>query len=123
MRIFTLHEAPSDEGGRKTAILIPERFSFGAFLFGPFWLLAQGAWRAALLFLLALVLLLVLAGLAGFDEGALAVALSGYALLCGASANDCRRAALRRRGYRFIGVIAAPSQDEAELRYLGDAGA
>jgi hypothetical protein len=123
MRIYTVHEAPSNEGGLESATLIPESFSFGAFLFGPFWLLAEGAWRSALLLLFALVGLLVLARLAGFDEGALAAALVGYALWCGASGHDWRRAALKRRGYGFMGVIAAPSQDEAELRYFRGMGA
>ena len=123
MRIYTVHEAPLIQGGPEAAALIPESFSFGGFFFGPFWLLAQGAWRWALLLLLALVGLLVAAGLAGFDEAASAAALLGYALLCGASSHDWRRAALERRGYRISGVIAAPSLDEAELRYFRGPGA
>ena len=122
MRIYTVHEAPFIQGGPEAAALIPESFSFGGFFFGPFWLLAQGAWRPALLLLLALVGLLVLARLAGFDEAASAAALLGYVLLCGASGHDWRRAALERRGYRFAGVIAAPSLDEAELRYFRGMG-
>ena len=51
MRIYTAHLHPS----RQPKLLL-EGWSWGAFLFGPLWLLLEGAWIAALLDLAAFIL-------------------------------------------------------------------
>ena len=48
MKIYTAHTRDDT-----APVLVREGFSWGAFAFGPFWLLAQRAWIAGLLVLCA----------------------------------------------------------------------
>lgn len=123
MRVYAVYEPPWTKGGASEAVFIPEGFAWGAFVFGPFWALWLGLLRWSFLLLAALLGLFALAGLAGFDEAALAAALFGFALYCGFAGNDRRQQALERRGYRFAGVVAARNRLHAELRHFGAAEA
>ena len=107
MKVYTAythdHAAP---------VLVREGFSWGAFLFGPFWLLAQRAWIAGVLLLCAdIVALLTPAPV----RGALTFALAWAAGLFG---RDLVRWSLERRGYDFVHVVAAPDDDAAMARLL-----
>ncbi len=61
MRVWTVHvPLPADDAGggrrrprRPGPVLVREGFSWGAFLFGPFWLLAHRLWLPALLWFVA----------------------------------------------------------------------
>lgn len=121
MRVYTVYEPPWTKGGASGAAFVREGFAWGAFVFGPFWALAVGALRRGLALFALLLLLLVLAGVLGFDSAALGAALLGYALYCGFSGNDWRRRALERHGYRFAGIVIGRSRLEAELRHFGAA--
>lgn len=90
-------------------MLIPEGFSWGAFVFGWLWLACHRAWVFA-----ALVLAI---------DVALAALMPGWVLLIGAVAmgvfgQDLRRWALGMRGYTQTDVIAASSFDGAFGRLL-----
>ena len=74
MRVWTVHLPPAatEEGAADRRrppepVLVREAFSWGAFLFGPLWLLAHRLWLAALLWFVAAAALLMLvpAGRAG----------------------------------------------------------
>jgi len=93
--------------------LVPERFSLGALLFGPAWLLGVGAWIPAILLGCAwgaAVLLLPSALLPP-----VALALAWFAGLCG---RDLRRWALARSGWRAPHVVVARTEEEALERLL-----
>src|SRR3712207_2763918 len=75
---------------RRPPVLVREGFSWGAFLFGPFWLLANRLWLAALLWLVAAVAALLLASVGG------AWALPALQFLLGCHARDLKRRALAR---------------------------
>ena len=77
-------------------LLVPERFSLGALLLGPVWLLFAGAWIPTMLVPVAI-------GLAWFTG------------LCG---RDLRRWSLARRGWRAPHVVVAHSEEEALERLL-----
>jgi Protein of unknown function (DUF2628) len=106
VRFWTAHEKP-----RASPVLVREGFSFGALVFGPFWLLAQGAWLPAI---------------AGFLVGgaiplltrppASAVLGSGLALLFGFSGRDLVRWTVARRGYLQTDVVTGRNEDEAYAR-------
>jgi hypothetical protein len=122
MRIWTVHLPPGrlpPPGGRAAPpeaglpALVPERFAWLAFLFGLPWLLAHRLWLESVIYLAALALLLALAPAS--LRAPLAVALN---LLLGFHAEDLRRAALDRRGWRQAGVVAGRDEDLALLRAI-----
>lgn len=94
-------------------VLIPERFSPTAALFGPFWLLAHGAWIPALLSLAAILL----AG-ALVPMPYLLLLEPAHALVLGLFGHDLRRWTMERRGYFLGHVVAARTEAEALGRLL-----
>lgn len=108
MRVFTVHTRP-----QAAPVLVPERFSWGAAIFGPLWLWARRAWIAGIIALCA-----------GIATGSLAPqpwrwALSlALAALLGLFGQDLRRWSLGRRGYVLAHVVAARDRDEALARLL-----
>jgi hypothetical protein len=109
MRLYTAHLK-----ARRPPRLVREGFSWGALIFGPFWLLARGAWIPA-----GLVLALDL-GL-GFVPGRAGLVLMAAAALgVGIFGHDLRRWALGLGGWQMAGVVAARDEDGAFARLLGE---
>jgi len=108
VRIFTAHTRADSP-----PVLVREGFSWGAFIFGPFWLLAQRAWIAGVLVLCAFVAISVLAA-----EPARSLLNLALAWLLGLTGHDLRRGALERRGYLLAHVVAAGDGDSALARLL-----
>lgn len=107
MRLWTAHL----RSGR-APVLLPERFSAAAFLFGPFWFLAHQGWIVAAANLAAWVLAsLTPGGVRPFLFLALMAAqgMFGYDLL---------RFLLDQRGYVLAHVVAAREPDGALARLL-----
>ncbi len=94
-------------------VLVREGWSWGAALFGPFWLLAQRAWIPAVFALLALVLNAVLVPAALKPIVAL-----GLAVALGTMGRDLVRWSLERRGYVLGHVLAARDAEGALSRLL-----
>ncbi len=93
--------------------LVPEGFSWGAFLFGPLWLLACAAWIPAVFQAAAYaVIASVLPGDAGLAAG------FGLAVLVGFSGNDLVSWSLGLRGYVLSAVVVARDSEGALLRLL-----
>lgn len=134
MRVYTVHLGPVPEdapaGGERDMVLVKEGFSWPAFFFSVLWAVSRGMWLTAVLLFLASALLgWAVEALALDAESESAVTLAFFALV-GSFANDWRRAALERRGYEEVGVVAAPGLEAAEHRAfdrlqgrLGAAGA
>jgi Protein of unknown function (DUF2628) len=118
MRVWTVHVPPIPATGtagrppRRAPVLVPEGFSWGAFLFGPIWLLLRRLWLTALLWLVVAVAAVLLARLGG-----LAVLLALQFLL-GCHARDLQRRALDRRGYDQAHLVAERDEDRAMARLL-----
>jgi uncharacterized protein DUF2628 len=116
MRVWTVHVPPAlDREGspsRRAPVLVREGFSWGAFLFGPFWLLANRLWPAALLWFVAAVAALLLASAGG------ALALPALQFLLGCHARDLRRRALARRGYAQAHVVVERDEERALARLV-----
>jgi hypothetical protein len=97
----------------RAPVLVRDGFSFWAFIFGPFWLLAHAAWIPAILLLaLDVALSAILHGPASSIVGL------GVAWLVGLHAQDLRGWGLTRRGWRLGDVVAAPDWDHAYARLL-----
>ena len=108
MTSFTVHVRDG-----RPVVLVAERFSLGALLFGPVWLIFVGAWIPAVLLgcaWAAAVLLLSPAAL-----GAVGLGLSWFA---GVAGRDMRRWSMARRGWRAPHVVVAASEEAALERLL-----
>jgi len=92
----------------RSVVVVPERFSLWAMLFGPLWLLAHRAWIPAVLVLSAFV-----AAGALLPGGLDVVLTAGLAWLVGLSGQDMRRWSLGHRGYALAHVVAAGDVDAA----------
>jgi len=108
VKVYTAHTRR-----RRAPVLVREGFSWGALVFGPFWLLAHRAWIAGVLALCAVV---AIAALAPGDVAA--VLLAGLAWLLGLFGQELRRWSLSREGFALVHVIAAPDIDAALGRLL-----
>jgi len=116
MRIYSVEARPSLPGGDPDLDLVKEGFSWPALLLGPLWILWHRLWLVLVGWLAAeatLAAAIMIFDLADGRETVLAVAL---AVLFAMHANDLRRWTLRRRGYRFAGVVVAPNLRAAERR-------
>lgn len=103
------------------ARLVRDGFAFFAFVLPFFWFLFHRMWIEAGI---ALALIFVLGFL---DEwiglpGAATLLTLALSLFAGLEARNLRKAALARRGWREWGVVEARNGEEAELRYLAEAG-
>ena len=108
MNAYTAHLKPG-----RDPVLLKEGWSWGAFLFGPLWLLAQRAWIPAALD--AALLVLVAALLPPPARPVVAFALS---VLAGLLGRDLVRWSLERRGYVLGHVLAARDEEGALGRLL-----
>lgn len=109
MTDFTVHVR---EG--RVPVLVPERFSVMAAVFGPVWLVLHRAWVPA-----GLVLAVQVAVGALVPDPLRGVAMLGLAVLVGVSAQDMRRFALGLRGFRLAHVVVARDEDAALARLYG----
>ena len=94
-------------------VLVREGFSWGALIFGPFWLAAHRAWIPAALAFAADIVIAAATGSA--TRAALLLAL---AVWLGATGQDLRRWSMQLRGFTLLHVIAAPNELEALGRFL-----
>lgn len=108
MKTWTVHLKPD-----QAPVLVREGWSWGAFLFGPFWLLFQRAWLPGGA-VLALTLILA-AALRQPTQALLSLALG---VLLGLLGRDLVRWSLGRRGYRLAHVLAARDEEGALGRLL-----
>ncbi len=118
MRIYTVHLPPWTAGGTEDAVFLREGFAWLGALFGPFWALAHGLWITALALIAGLTAITLARLLLGLDPATVGALGLGYFIILGFSAQDLRRRALKKRGYRFDRVIAARNRVGAELRYF-----
>lgn len=99
-------------------IALREGFSWGAFLLGPVWLLAQGALAAALADLGVLALLVVSADTWAWSDAGLGAMVLTWRVLIGFEGRDAVRAALGARGFALDGIIEAVDEPSAVARHL-----
>jgi hypothetical protein len=98
---------------RRPVVLVAERFSLGAMVFGPLWLLWSGAWIPAVLLACAWVAAVALVPAEGLGP-----VLLGLAWFTGLTGRDLRRWSLARRGWREAHVVVAADEEAAMARLL-----
>jgi hypothetical protein len=97
---------------------VKEGFSWPALLVPALWLLFQRMWPEFVLFVVLFVVLGWLLGQSDQGQALLGWISLGIVVLFAAEANDLRRAALERRGWRQIGVAFGQSREAAELSFF-----
>jgi hypothetical protein len=107
VNFYTVHLRP---GG--VPVLVEERFSCGAALFGPFWLAAHAAWVPAGIALLPYI------AIAALGPGIGVLLWFATAWLLGLFGQDLRRWSLERRGHALVHVLAARDAEAAYARLL-----
>ena len=107
MRFWTVHIRSG-----AAPILVRESWSFGAFLLGPLWLLANRAWIPAIIDLALLI------GIRALPDRVHGWALLAHALLLALLGRDLVRWSLARRGYALHHVVAARDEEAAFGRLL-----
>jgi hypothetical protein len=108
MKVWTAHLHPA-----RPPVLVHEGWSWGAALFGPFWLLANRAWVPGAIVLAVVVILNLLV-----PQGLRGLLILGFFLLLGLLGRDLLRWSLARRGYALAHVVAAGDGDAAFVRLL-----
>ncbi len=96
---------------RRPLVLVAERYSLGAALFGPLWLLAHAAWIPAVLLGCAWVAAIVLV-----PPALLPPVVLGLGWFAGLAGRDMRCWSLARRGWRQAHVVVAANEEEALAR-------
>jgi Protein of unknown function (DUF2628) len=121
MAIYSVHiptGAADPAAAADRVLFLREGFSWPAFLFGPFWLLARGLWRPLAIWCLAAILV-------GFamsyglvkDAAATWLYLIGGVFL-GLEGKGFVGAALERRGFALADVAAGPDLVAAESGFF-----
>jgi hypothetical protein len=108
MKSFSAYLRPQSE-----PVLVAEGFSYAAFLFGPFWLLARRAWLTAVALLCVEIVLMVLVP----DSVRVPVALA-LAWLVGLCGLDVVGWSLERAGYDLAHVVAARDEESGYARLM-----
>jgi Protein of unknown function (DUF2628) len=93
---------------------VRDSFSWGAFVFGPLWLLRHQLWLAFLGWLGAALLFWAGSYWLNLSGGAIFWGLVAINAFLGLEGSMLRSAALRRRGYELADIVATDSRDDAE---------
>ena len=101
-------------GGPDSALLVPERFSRAAFLFGPFWLARHRVWLGLLIWCACAAGTLAAVRFLRLPVDTLGFFFVILALLIGFEGQTWRRAALERRGFNLADIVSAPTREEGE---------
>jgi len=119
MNAYTLHLPPGARPGDPRvldhAVLVPDGFSWGAFLFTALWFFFHRLWLAGLLVLVLVIGLPALLSALGVRPGAIALTELLLAFLIGLEANSLRRWTVNRRK-PAVDVVGAGSLAEAETK-------
>ncbi|MBV9970044.1 MAG: DUF2628 domain-containing protein [Xanthobacteraceae bacterium] len=99
-------------------VFLRERFSWGAFLLGPLWMIWRRLWLVLLIYLVAIGLLYYGLQRLGIPQSVQLVVNILVALLIGIEAPGLRRWTLLRRGWRERGVVVADDLEMAERRFF-----
>ena len=131
MTIYAVH-APVDARNNVAAAaercaFVRDSFSWGAFFFGPLWLLRHRLWLAFAGWLAAILVLWAASYWFGLTNSAVFWAYLAIALFLGLEGGMLRGFALRRRGFDLADIVASDSRDDAErifyARWLPSLGA
>lgn len=122
MAFYTVMIPPPGPGGERDEIeqarLLPERFTWSAFVFSGLWLLSKRLWLATFLFALVWAGLYYARVRLGLSAGAALLAQAAIGLFLGLEGQNLIGRKLKRLGWRLVDVVEAPDLASAERRYF-----
>lgn len=116
-KIYSVYEKPEASEPTERVELLRDGFAFWAFVLNIFWLLANRMWVLAGAYFGVAVACAMAAELLHFTEVTNMLIQLFVQLMLGFHAYDLQGWVLKRRGYRFAGIIAADSVTAATRRY------
>ncbi|RAZ91577.1 DUF2628 domain-containing protein [Mesorhizobium hawassense] len=120
MAIYVVMEPPA--GNKAEDIrFVRDSFTWLGFLVSPLWLAWNRLWIEAVLAFVVMAVLSAVGERLGLEWAGSMLSLL-VSLYVGFEGQGLRIAALRRRGWREWGVVAAANLSEAEMRYAQEAG-
>jgi hypothetical protein len=121
MTIYAVHAPRDARNNVATAAdrcaFVRDSFSWGAFFFGPLWLLRHKLWFAFLGWLAAILLLWAGSYWLGLSNSAIFWCYVAIAVFLGLEGGMLRSSALRRRGFELADVVASDTRDGAERTF------
>lgn len=122
MAFYTVLIPPPGAGGEREEIeqarLLPESFTWSAFVFTGLWLLAKRLWLATIVFALVWGALYYARTQLGLTAGAALLAQFAIGLFLGFEGQNLIARKLQRQGWRLADVVEAPDLASAERRYF-----
>jgi hypothetical protein len=122
MAVFSIFEPPqSDLDARDHAAkfqFVRDGFSWGAFVFGPLWMLRHRMWLSLFLYVLIVGGLMFAMTRVRLPDGAEAGALFAIAILLGLEAATLRRWKLLRGKWTDHGIVVSDDIETAERRFF-----
>jgi Protein of unknown function (DUF2628) len=120
--LYSVYEPPSEardpEDRAEALIFVKEGFSWPALLVPGLWLLYQRMWLELILFVALFALLAWIFGSSDPGQTLFGWLSAALIVLFAFEANDLRRAALERQGYKPAGTAIGPGRDAAELAFF-----
>jgi hypothetical protein len=121
MTIYAVHAPRDARNNVATAAdhcaFVRDSFSWGAFFFGPLWLLRHQLWFAFLGWLAAILLLWAGSYWLGLSNSAIFWCYVAIAVFLGLEGGMLRSSALRRRGFELADVVTSDTRDGAERMF------
>lgn len=122
MAFYTVMIPPPGSGGERDEIehaqLLPESFTWSAFLLTGVWLLFKRLWLATFLFVLLWGALYYARNMLGLTSGAALLIEFAIGLFLGLEGQNLIVRKLQRQGWRLVDVIEAPDLASAERRFF-----
>lgn len=123
MARYTVH-VPSRPDARgealERAVFVRDGWAWGAFTFGPLWLLWHRHWITGLIMLAITVAMLAGMAVLPASEGAKAAGMLLVSILWGLEGSSLRRLALARAGFTEEGLVAGGDLDALEQRFFAE---
>jgi Protein of unknown function (DUF2628) len=122
MQTFTVHEPPNPPADRvdraESLVFIKDGVSWGAALFGPFWLLAHRLWWPLIGYIAAYGAIEAVRLTRIVEQRWIGLCLLALNLLLAFEGDTLRRWALNRRGWRMLGAANGRNRNECERRFF-----
>jgi hypothetical protein len=113
---------PPGPGGLREEVeqarLLPESFTFSAFVFGGLWLLYKRLWLTFFLYALVWAGLVYAQRQIGFAISAVTLSHFALGLFLGLEGQNLVARKLMRKGWRLVDVVEAPDLSSAERRFF-----
>ncbi|MFM2423216.1 MAG: hypothetical protein RL291_1746 [Pseudomonadota bacterium] len=119
---YTVHTPPNPALDRldhaEQLVFVKDGFTPSAFFFGPFWLVAHGAWWAVIGYAVAAAVAFGTTWLLGLPAGLAILALVAVHFMLGFEADEIHRLWLEQRGWQTIGSVTGATPLECERRFF-----